>query len=1236
MVAPGKMREVAVTDHPIAAELRRRILVLDGAMGTMIQRLQLSEVDFRGERFADHPSPLVGANDVLCLTRPSDILEIHRQYLEAGADLITTNTFNATSVGLAEYGLDDAIYDLNVAAARLAREAVDGLGNPSRTRYVAGSLGPTNRTASLSPDVEKPGYRAITFDALADSYAEQLRGLMAGGIDLVLIETVFDTLNGKAALFAAETVFDELGRSLPIIVSGTIVDASGRTLSGQTLEAFLISISHAPLLAVGLNCSLGPKELRPYVEELAQLCPHFTATYPNAGLPNAFGGYDETPESMVAVLGDFLQAGWSNIVGGCCGTTPSHIRVFAEAAAGLTPRVPPKPPPYPHFSGLEPLVIRPETNFVNIGERTNVTGSRRFARLIREGDYETALEVARSQVEGGAQMIDVNMDEGLLDGEQAMTTFLNMVAAEPDIARLPIIVDSSKWSVIEAGLKRVQGKGVVNSISLKEGPEAFKQQARLARRYGAAVIVMAFDEVGQADTFERRIAICERAFNILTEELAFAPHDIIFDPNVLPVATGISAHDSFALDFIRAVAWIKEHLPGTMVSGGISNLSFSFRGNDAVREAMHAAFLYHARQAGMDMGIVNPAMLGIYQEIPADLLEHVEDVILNRRPDATERLIALAETVSGGGRTRVRDEGWRDAPVEERLKHALVNGISEHIVADTEEARHHYPQPLEVIEGPLMAGMNVVGDLFGAGKMFLPQVVKSARVMKRAVAYLQPYLEADTSATSRASTVLLATVKGDVHDIGKNIVGVVLACNGFQVIDLGVMVPADKILDTAVAEGADLIGLSGLITPSLDEMVHVAREMSRRGMETPLLIGGATTSRVHTAVKIAPAYSGFTSHVIDASRSVVAANRALHDQTALASEIASEYQRLREQHASRQASRQLLSYHDARANRFGFDAERAAIVRPARLGVEAFDDYPLEELIARIDWGPFFLAWELPGRYPAILDDSARGEQARTLLEDAEALLTRIVEERLLAARGVYGLFAANATGDDLEVYQDDRREQVIARFYTLRQQHRKREGEPNLALADFVAPVGIPDYLGGFAVTAGLGAEVLAARFEADHDDYSSILVKALADRLAEAFAERLHERVRREFWGYAADEELAIDDLIRENYRGIRPAAGYPASPDHSEKQALFALLGAPRWAGIDLTETFAMAPAASVAGLYFAHPEARYFAVGKLTRDQVETYARRKGISLAEAERWLAPNLAYEPASAAVGAD
>ncbi len=1218
---------------PIRAELEKRVLILDGAMGTMIQDLGLTEADFRGARFSNHPKDLRGANDVLVLTQPDAIETIHREYLAAGADILETNTFNATSVGLAEYGLDGVIYELNVEAARLAKRAADAFTTPDKPRFVAGALGPTNRTASLSPDVNRPGFRAIDFDGLVATYSEQVRGLIDGGVDLILIETVFDTLNCKAALFAAESVMAERGARLPLMVSGTLTDASGRTLSGQTLGAFWISVSHADLLSVGLNCALGPKELHAYVEELSGLAPVFTSAYPNAGLPNAFGGYDETAGRMIEVMEGWLRAGWVNILGGCCGTTPEHIRVFAETAAKYPPRVPPAVPAYPAFAGLEPLVIRPETNFVNVGERTNVTGSRKFARLVTTGDFEGALKVARDQVEGGAQLIDVNMDEGMLNSEAAMVTFLNLVAAEPDIARLPVMIDSSKWAVLKAGLKRAQGKSVVNSLSLKEGEGVFREQARLVRRYGAAVVVMAFDESGQADTFERRIGICERAYHILLDE-GFKPHDIIFDPNIFPVATGLDAHNAYALDFLRAAAWIKANLPGALVSGGVSNISFSFRGNNKVREAMHAAFLYHAVQAGMDMGIVNPAMLEIYEEIPPDLLTLVEDVLLNRSPDATERLLAFAETVKGDTKRDVKSEAWREAVVEARLEHALVKGITDFIEADAEEARVKCGSPLEVIEGPLMRGMNTVGDLFGSGRMFLPQVVKSARVMKKAVAYLQPFLEAESALrgakkVQHAGKVLLATVKGDVHDIGKNIVGVVLACNNFEIIDLGVMVPATTILETARREGVDVIGLSGLITPSLDEMVHVAKEMARQDFKLPLLIGGATTSRIHTAVKIAPQYAGLTVHVLDASRSVGVVARAISEEGrgGLEHDTRTQYEDLRRKHEARGTDRHLVSLSQARRNGPRFDWTDAAITPPP-LCTRRFEDYPLTDLVPYIDWSPFFLAWELSGRYPQIFEDAGVGEPARALFDDAQTLLTRMVDEKLLTAKGVVGFYPANSVGDDLEIYTDNTRQNVRTILHTLRQQGEKREGQPNLALADYVAPrtSGMEDYLGAFAVTIH-GADALAAAFERDHDDYNAILVKALADRLAEAFAERLHERVRREFWGYAADEHLSRDDLIRERYRGIRPAPGYPAQPDHTEKRALFTLLDAEA-TGLTLTESYAMHPAAAVSGLYFAHSEARYFAVGKIQKDQVEDYAARKGMRVAEVERWLGPNLAYEP--------
>ncbi len=1212
--------------------MSERILVLDGAMGTMIQRLRLDEGDYRGERFAGHPKPLQGAHDVLCLTQPDAIRRIHEAYLEAGADIIETNTFNATPVGLSEYALQPHIHAINEAGARLAREAADRYATEARPRFVAGSIGPTNRTASLSPDVERPGYRAITFDELEAAYAEQVRGLLDGGADLLLVETVFDTLNAKAALVAADRVFAERGVRLPVIVSGTIVDASGRTLSGQTLEAFVISLEHAAPLAFGLNCSLGPSGLAPHVEELSDLTDRFTLAYPNAGLPNAFGEYDEGPDEMIAVMERFLAQGWVNIIGGCCGTTPEHIRVFADAAARHAPRRLPARNPHARFAGLERLTLRTPGTFINVGERTNVSGSRRFARLVREGDFDTALAVARDQVEGGALMLDVNMDEGLLDSVRAMATFLDLIASEPDIARVPVMLDSSDFRVLEEGLKHLQGKGVVNSISLKDGAEEFRRRAEICRRFGAAVLVMAFDESGQADTFERRIAILERSYRILVDEVGFEAHDIICDPNILTVATGMAEHDRYAVDYLRAVRWVKAHLPGVLVSGGVSNVSFSFRGNRTVREAMHAAFLYHGRAAGMDMAIVNPAMLEIYEEVPPELLELVEDVLFARAEGATERLLSYAQTLESGPRAETKTLAWREAPVAERLRHALVRGVADYVEEDAEAARLELRSPLAVIEGPLMDGMNVVGDLFGAGKMFLPQVVKSARVMKRAVAYLTPYLEEEQQEARNAGRILLATVKGDVHDIGKNIVGVVLGCNGFEVIDLGVMVSAERILETIRERRIDAVGLSGLITPSLDEMVHVARVLTREGVQLPLLIGGATTSRIHTAVKIAPAFEGgITVHVPDASRAVSVAARALDAREAPAqrAEVEEHYARLRRQHAERSASRRLLSLAEARANALPFDEAEARILPPLRPGITRFEDYPLEELTRSIDWGPFFHAWEMKGRFPEVLDDPVQGREARSLFADAQALLATLVERKLLGARGVVGLWPANRVGDDIEIYTDEERTAVRAVFHGLRQQTHKREGEPNLSIADYVAPRGTADWVGGFALTAGHGSDALVEGFERDHDDYHAILVKALADRLAEALAERLHERVRKELWGYAPDEDLSPNELLRERYRGIRPAAGYPAQPDHTEKRTLFTLLDAGDVAGMRLTESLAMLPTASVSGLYLAHPAARYFAVGKLTEDQVADYARRKGWTRAEAERWLAPALAYDPA-------
>ncbi|HTL05016.1 MAG TPA: methionine synthase [Gemmatimonadales bacterium] len=1214
--------------------LAKRILLLDGAMGTMIQGHRLAESDYRGARFADWPVDLRGNNDLLCLTQPKVIQGIHDAYLEAGADIIETNSFNSTAVSMADYRMEELVPELNRTAASLAREAADRFEakDPARPRYVAGVLGPTSRTASISPDVNDPGFRNVTFDELVATYREAAAALVEGGADLLLVETIFDTLNAKAALFALEEYFASAGLRLPVMISGTITDQSGRTLSGQTVEAFWHSVMHARPLSVGLNCALGAKALRPYVQELSRVAPVWLSVHPNAGLPNEFGGYDETPELMAGMLGEFAEHGFLNIVGGCCGTTPDHIRAIAAAVREQAPRVRPSPPARLRLSGLEPLTVGPDTLFVNIGERTNVTGSRRFAKLIADGQYDAGLTVARQQVESGAQMVDVNLDEGLLDSERAMATFLKLIASEPDISRVPLVIDSSKWSVIEAGLKCVQGKAVVNSISLKEGEAEFLRQAALVRRYGAAVIVMAFDEQGQADSAERKVAIAERAYRLLTEQAGFPPEDIILDPNIFAIATGIEAHDRYALDYIEATRRIKAALPGVHISGGVSNLSFSFRGNEPIREAMHAVFLYHAVRAGMDMGIVNAGALPIYDDIPADLLERVEDVVLNRRPDATERLLAVADSLKGRKAERAEDLAWRQLPARGRLVHALVEGIDTFIVEDTEAARVELQRPIAVIEGPLMDGMNVVGDLFGSGKMFLPQVVKSARVMKKAVAYLVPFLEAEQSsaAPQAKGKVLLATVKGDVHDIGKNIVGVVLQCNNYQVIDLGVMVPCARILETARREGVDLIGLSGLITPSLEEMSFVAEEMTRDGFTLPLLIGGATTSKVHTAVKIAPRYHGPVVHVLDASRAVGVASSLLSatQREGFVAGVAAEYQQVREARAARERATRLASLGEARAARF-VPANGAAPPRPGFLGVRGFPDYPLDELVERIDWTPFFQAWELPGHYPALLSDPVTRAAAEPLFRDAQALLARIVREKRLTAHGVVGFWPANATGDDVALYTDETRRERRAVLHTLRQQMAKAAGRHNLALADFVAPLeaGRLDYVGGFAVTAGHGLDALVAELEAAHDDYSAILAKALADRLAEAFAERLHERVRRELWGYARDEALGNDELIRERYQGIRPAPGYPACPDHTEKQTLFELLNATEHAGIRLTESCAMLPTAAVSGWYFWHPEAHYFGVGKIGRDQVEDYAARKGMSVADVERWLAPNLGYE---------
>ena len=1219
--------------------IRDRILVIDGAMGTMIQQYRLEEKDYRGDRFQEHPVLVKGNSDLLSLTQPQIVEAIHRAYLEAGADIIETNTFTATAIAQADYQMEHLAYELNLEAARIARRAAAEFSakEPDKPRFVAGAIGPTNRTASISPDVNNPGYRAVTFDQLKEAYYEQVRGLVDGGVDLLLVETIFDTLNAKAALFAIDQLLEERALEIPIMVSGTITDASGRTLSGQTVEAFWISISHLPLFSVGLNCALGAKEMRPHLEALSTIADCYISAYPNAGLPNEFGEYDQGAEEMKNYIREFAGSGLVNIIGGCCGTTPDHIRAMVAGVQGVPPRAIPQTPGFTMLSGLEPLIIRPDTNFVNIGERTNVTGSRKFARLILSGEYDQALSVAQQQVEGGAQMIDVNMDEGLLDSEEAMTTFLHLLMSEPEIAKLPIMIDSSKFSVIEAGLKCVQGKCVVNSISLKEGEAEFLRQARLIRRYGAAAIVMAFDEQGQADTIDRKVEICRRAYELLTKEVGFRQQDIIFDPNIFAVATGIEEHNEYALNFIQATRQIKEICPGAKISGGVSNISFSFRGNDLVREAMHAAFLYHAIQAGMDMGIVNAGMIEVYEEIPKDLLQLVEDVLFNRKPDATEALTNYAERVKGGGRTLQKDLSWREAPVEERLAHALVKGITEFIEEDTEETRQKYGSPLKVIEGPLMDGMNIVGDLFGAGKMFLPQVVKSARVMKKAVAYLTPYLEAQKGQGARRAKgkILLATVKGDVHDIGKNIVGVVLGCNNYEIIDLGVMVPTEKILQTAREEQVDLIGLSGLITPSLDEMVHVAREMERQHFSLPLLIGGATTSKTHTAVKIDPQYSGSTVHVLDASRCVGVASTLLSGEPGLADEyvrsIKEEYRQVRESRSSRQSSKEYLSLEEARANRLKLNWSSYEPPRPSFLGTRVFNDYPLEDLVHHIDWTPFFSSWQLKGKFPAILQDEFVGQEAQQLYNDARSLLRRIIDEKWLQARAVIGFFPANACPDDqIELYADESREEVFSTLAHLRQQVKKAPGQPNLCLTDFLAPKenGQPDYLGAFAVTAGIGIERWVEKFESEHDDYHAILLKALADRLAEALAERMHERVRREFWAYAPEEALDNEALIAEDYRGIRPAPGYPACPEHTEKRRLFDLLQVEEQIGIRLTESYAMYPAASVSGWYFAHPAAKYFGLGQIGKDQVTDYARRKQMPVEEAERWLAPSLNYEP--------
>jgi 5-methyltetrahydrofolate--homocysteine methyltransferase len=1229
-------------NHPIYQLLQERILVLDGAMGTMIQRYQLTEADFRGDRFKNHPSDLKGNNDLLSITRPYIISAIHREYLEAGADIIETNTFSGTTIAMADYGLESLVYELNFESAKLAKEIATEIEKktPGRPRFVAGAIGPTNRTASLSPDVNRPGFRAVSFDELVTAYYEQVKGLTEGGADLLLVETVFDTLNCKAALYAIQQFVADGGKELPVMVSGTITDASGRTLSGQTVEAFWNSVSHAPLLSIGFNCALGARQLKMHIQELSRISGTYISAYPNAGLPNAFGGYDESAEQMAAIVEEYLQEGLVNILGGCCGTTPVHVKRLAELVQKYKPRTRLEIPSFPRFSGLEPLTIFPGSLFVNIGERTNVTGSRKFSKLILEEKFEEALSVARQQVEAGAQIIDVNMDEAMLDSEKAMAHFLNLIASEPEISRLPLMIDSSKWSVIETGLKCTQGKSIVNSISLKEGEESFKTLARKVRQYGAAVVVMAFDETGQADTFARRIEICERSYRILTREIGFPPQDIIFDPNILAIATGIEEHNNYAVDYLEAAAWIKKNLPYALVSGGVSNLSFSFRGNDLVREAMHTIFLYHAVKAGMDMGIVNAGMLGNYVDVEPALRDLIEDVIFNRNPEATEKLVAHAETIKGKGKTLAQENlEWRNGPVAERLKHALVRGIVEFIEADTEEARLQAKSTLEVIEGPLMAGMQVVGDLFGAGKMFLPQVVKSARVMKKSVAYLLPFMEAEKAGQTRstAGKILLATVKGDVHDIGKNIVGVVLACNNYEVIDLGVMVSLDKILAEAEAQQVDVLGLSGLITPSLDEMVYVAREMEKRSLKIPLLIGGATTSRVHTAVKIAPNYSGPVVHVHDASRSVTVVSSLLGSQKeSYLQETKQAYEELREEHFGRLKDRQFVSIKEARANKYKINWQQTQVKEPDFLGRKAYRNYPLTEIIPYIDWTPFFHAWELKRQYPKILTDPELGTEASKLFADAQELLQEIVAGNLLEARAVVGFYPANTSEDDtIVLYKDENREEVLTSFHTLRQQGKKGAGVPNLAFSDFIAPVeiGIPDYIGGFAVSVGFGIEKLLAKFEADHDDYRAIMVKALADRLAEAFAELMHAKVRKELWGYAPQENLANEELIKEKYQGIRPAPGYPGCPDHTEKTTLFYLLNVEAETGISLTENLAMYPAASVSGFYFSHPESRYFGLGKIGEDQVKDIAKRKNMPLSELERWLSPNLNYEPKPAKI---
>ena len=1235
--------------------LKEKVLILDGAMGTMIQKYKLQEDDYRGSRFKDWNGPLKGNNDLLVLSNPSIIEEIHNKYLEAGADIIETNTFSCTRISMSDYHMEDLVPELNLVAAKLAKKCADEYTkkNPSKPRFVAGSIGPTTKTASLSPDVNNPGFRAVDFDELVKNYYEQTKYLVEGGVDILLVETVFDTLNCKAALFAIADYFEKEKKSpLPVMVSGTITDASGRTLSGQTIEAFLYSVSHYPLLSIGINCALGAELMRPYIEVLAKESPFHISVYPNAGLPNEFGQYDETPHHMSGTLSEFLKNKWVNIVGGCCGTTNEHIKAIADVAKDFAPRPLPNLEKIPRFSGLEPLKIFPGSNFINIGERTNLTGSLAFKKLILEKNFEEALKVAREQVENGAQIIDVNMDEGMINSEETMVHFLNLIASEPDISRVPVMIDSSKWSVIEQGLKRVQGKAIVNSISLKEGEQKFIEQANLVKKYGSAVVVMAFDEKGQADSYERRIEICSRAYNILTEKVNFKAEDIIFDPNILTIATGMDEHNNYAVDFIQATKWIKANLPFTKVSGGISNLSFSFRGNNIVREAMHSAFLYHAIKAGLDMGIVNAGALPIYTDIPSDLLQHVEDVIFNRRSDATERLIEFAGKIKGSAKAEKKDEEWRSLPVEQRLSHALVKGIVDHIDEDTEEARKKVKRPLDVIEGPLMAGMSVVGDLFGEGKMFLPQVVKSARVMKKAVAYLQPFIEAEKSgaAIKHNGKILMATVKGDVHDIGKNIVGVVLGCNNYEVIDMGVMVPCEKILEEAKKQNVDMIGLSGLITPSLDEMVHVAKEMQRLNFKVPLLIGGATTSRVHTAVKIDPFYQGSIIHVSDASRAVPVVEKFMNPLTKNKSheDQKAEYIKMREQHEASQKQEKFLSLADARKNKVNIDWNKTDIKKPIKLGLTVLEDYSLADLIPYIDWTPFFMTWRLRGSYPAIFQDETYGIEAKKLFDDAQVLLKDIVKNKSLKAKAVFGLYPANAFGDDIEVYsvedkvhewtcekhgkhqkilQVGNENKRLATLHMLRTQRQMDEAtSANPSLADFIAPKesGKLDYIGAFCVTSGIGLDELCKKYELAHDDYNLIMIKSLADRLAEAFAERLHQKMRKEYWGYVPTEDISTTDLVKENYQGIRPAPGYAACPDHLEKITLFQMLDVQKNIGVTLTDSMAMTPPSSVSGWYFSHPESRYFNVGKIGRDQLEDYAKRKDRSINEMEKWLSANL------------